>query len=408
VIKKIKRNLKSNPVVLMRKLINRLPYRIRKWLLRFPKEKNLINQISEIRKKHEGKEFYIFPSPSCPWGYMFQRPQQLSRALAKKGNMVFYMVDTSYPYAPDWFVRGIFEIEPNIYLVNDNHNGDLFIKIIAGERLNIWQYWPHQLENIKRWEKLLSNYQKIYDCIDHLETFPDYHNINTDFLKSVNEANIVLATAKNIQTSLLEYRKDCLYIPNGVNLGDFVNFKKYPCPKLDKIRSEGSIIIGYYGAIAEWFDFGTVEYIAKKNQGWTIVLVGEVYPNVEKEVAKLNQYNNIKIFKRVDYKFIPQLLSKFDVAILPFILNNITKSTSPVKIFEYLAGGKPVVSSPLPEILDIDCIFFGKGTIEFNKMVSLSIFKKDDQQFISQIKQVAQQNTWDKRIQFLENFKEEF
>src|SRR5690606_19720783 len=96
------------------------PKSLKGTLLRFPSEKVIVSEIEYLLNKHKGKEIYIFPLPTCPWGYMFQRPQQLARALAKEDNVVFYLVDTTFPFAPDWEVRGIKKIEKNLYLFNDN------------------------------------------------------------------------------------------------------------------------------------------------------------------------------------------------------------------------------------------------------------------------------------------------
>ncbi|WP_066297091.1 glycosyltransferase [Bacillus sp. FJAT-29937] len=403
-IKKVNRLIKKDPNIVVRKFISKLPRRIKDWILKFPDEKTLIHQVNEVRESHKGKTFYVFPLPSCPWGYMFQRPQQLARALANQGKVVFYMIDSSFPYEPDWFVRGISEVEQNIYLVNDNFNGNLFIKAFSDEEIYIWQYWPHQFGNIKKWDSELKNSKVIYDCIDHLETFLSYPDIKSDFLASLRKAKIVLATAKNIQRSVYKYRSDCLYIPNGVKIEDFTNYKIYPWPKIEEIRSNSDVVIGYYGAIAEWFDFTTIEYMAKNNPKWTIVLVGEIYHSVEEKVSNLMLYQNIQVLDRVEYKLIPQLLSNFDVAILPFILNNITLNTSPVKIFEYLAGGKPVVSSALPEVMDIDCIYIGKDSISFNNMVSLALQNKSNRKFINAMEQVARQNTWGTRIKSVNEY----
>lgn len=403
-LNKIRRIIKNNPVILSRKIINKLPRNMKKWLLRFPNDKRMENQLNKIRETHKGKTLYVFPLPSCPWGYMFQRPQQLARGLARKGNVVFYMVDTSFPHGPDWYVRGISEIESNVYLVNDNNKGKLFAKVFSEEELNIWQYWPHQLDLIKEWNIILNKTIKIYDCIDHIETFLSYPNIKDDFLKSIMDADILLASAKNIQKDLMKIREDCLYIPNGVNFNDFVGFTGHKWEGLEKIKSESKTIIGYYGAIAEWFDFKTIEYIANKNPNWTILLVGEIYPTVLEKVKEFERYKNVKFLDRVDYKYIPQLLSIFDVAILPFRLNNITLSTSPVKIFEYVAGGKPVVSSPLPEVIDIDGIFIGNDSIEFNRLVSVALSQKDNKEFSTEMRQIAQENTWDKRIETVLQF----
>jgi len=401
-LKKVLRLLRQ-PKILVRKIINKLPKQLRGWVLKFPAENSVVNQIDYLLMKHKDKEIYIFPLPTCPWGYMFQRPQQLARALAKEGNVVFYLVDTTFPFAPDWDVRGIKEIETNLYLYNDNVSGKWLLQSLKNVKVNVWQYWPHQNNIIRQWETLHPNINKIYDCIDYLDTFDHYDEIEKDFIHAVTTANMLLATAKIIKEDLKKYRQDIIYVPNAVAIEDFAQFITYDWPELEMIMSEKRQIIGYYGAIAEWFDFELVEYIAKKNPEYIVLLVGEVYEGVADRVKHLNSYENIRFLKRVDYKFIPQLLNSFNVAILPFVINNITLSTSPVKVFEYLAGGKSVVSSALPEVVDIDCILIGHNKYEFNEQIKEAILLQEDEGFIRQMKKVAEENTWENRVKKILN-----
>ncbi|WP_431811498.1 glycosyltransferase [Lysinibacillus sp. FW12] len=396
-IAKISRVLQNKPEIIQRKIINKLPRNVKGKVLRFPKESDLKKQILNVIEGNKGKIF-IFPSPSCPWGYMFQRPQQIARALAKEGNIVFYIVDTSFPYEPDWYVRGLLEIEPNLYLFNDNKDGTTLIKSCANEQVFVWQYWPHQLKTINNWEGLYTNLFKIYDCIDYIDTFDTYDNILKDFEKSVVDCNCLLATAKSIKNDLSIFNKDVLYLPNAVTIEDFMNYDLFDWPELEKVKAADKKIIGYYGAIAEWFDFDTVKYIAKSNPDWTIVLVGEVYPTVEMQVEELKQIGKVEVLKRVSYNKIPHLLSLFDVAILPFLINEITLSTSPVKVFEYLAGGKCVVSTPLPEVLEIEGVFIGDTKEEFEKQVKVALNIGAEMNHLEKLRNVAEQHTWQKRV----------
>lgn len=395
--KKVLRILQNKPEIIQRKLIHKLPQHIKGKVLKFPNENIIRQQIEDFLEGYEGKIF-VFPSPSCPWGYMFQRPQQLARALAKEGYKVFYMVDTSFPYQPDWYVRGSLEIEPNLYLFNDNDCGKKLIEACKNKLLHVWQYWPHQLKTISIWKEMHNDIFKIYDCIDFIDTFDSYDGIINDFEKSILESDCLLATAKSIKKDLAKFNKEVLYVPNAVTLGDFLNYELFHWSILDELKEDQKKIIGYYGAIAEWFDFGTIIHLAKSNPDWWIVLVGEIYPTVENQVEDLKQYNNIKILKRVSYNKIPHLLSLFDVAILPFVINDITLSTSPVKVFEYLAGGKNVVSAPLPEVLEIEGVFIGEEKEEFVKKVKLALDTSNEIERVEYLRKIAEQNTWQKRV----------
>lgn len=390
--------LSKTPKVLIHKILHRCPKgKVRDIFIPFPSEKTIINQLENLNSKINKELTFIFPLPACPWGYMFQRPQQLARALAEKGHLVIYMVDTSFPYAPDYDTRGLLKIKDNLYLYNDNLNGELLQKVNFDGNLIVWQYWPHQLSFIKNFisQKPII---KIYDCIDHLDTFTRYPGIEEDFKTSIMEADIVLATAKTIFNDLSKLRTDRILVPNGVCAEDFRLVANPIREELKYLRERNKVIVGYYGAIAEWFDFKLIKFCASANPDWTFLLVGEVYPSVEQQVRDLNQFNNVIILPRVPYTEIPQLLSIFDIAMIPFLINDITINTSPVKVFEYMAGEKITVSTDLPEVRYFDYVYIAKNAKQFNSCLRQALEVKDDRQVKEKLWLQVIDNTWKKRV----------
>ena len=393
--KKIIRHIKT-PIILFRKMIHRLPGGfLKKKLLQFPSYKETSLMLAKILSENKGKTIYVFPSPNCPWGYMFQRPQQLARALAAEGNLVFYMTDTSYPYAPDWYVRGILEVEPGVFLFND---GECKIhEEFADMEVVIWQYWPHQYEYVNRFKEVNEKSLHLYDCIDDISTFETYEGILNDFNQSLNNSSIVLATSRGIYNDIISIRKDVIYIPNGVEIDDFSK-PFIEIPSVILIKESFEYLVGYYGAIAEWFDFELLDKLSIDNPKLAFIIVGEVYKEVQDKVNELKNNNNIFFLNRMSYEMIPSLLSYFDVAIIPFVLNNITLSTSPVKVFEYLAGGKEVVSTALPEVQSIDDDFVAEDYYEFNMKLQSALLRGENQERELFLKLMAEQNTWKSRL----------
>src|SRR5207249_3841258 len=110
-------------------------------------------------------------------------------------------------------------------------------------------------------------------------------------------------------------------------------------------------IIGYYGAIAEWFDTDLVLQLAGEIPSALILLVGADTAGVGEATR---QIPNIVMTGEVPYNDLPFYLHAFDVCILPFKINELTLATNPVKAYEYLSAGKPVVSVDLPELSCFD------------------------------------------------------
>lgn len=381
--------LLSNPNMFYRKLLNKFPKRLRNFLFQFPSEIEISEQLSKLRKQYEGKPIFVFPSPSTPWGYMFQRPQQLATALSKQGFPVIYCVNTSFVEKPDWYVRGLLKLEGNIYLYNDGFDGQSLRSL--KDNVVIWQYWPHQQRFIERFSDTVP---VIYDCIDHLTTFSHYTGIEDDHQNALLKATLVLATADNIMKSVKPIRDDCILVPNGVNYEDFNGVPaEEKWEEMERIRKNSKVIIGYYGAIAEWMDFELIEYSAAQNPDWTIVLIGEVYPYI-----RVVERPNIIYLPRQDYKRLSLFLNDVDVAILPFKINDITINTSPVKIFEYMASGTPVVSTALHEVKKYREIFIGNDKYAFNEQLKAAMSKVNDMEYIKSLQKCAQNNTWDERV----------
>lgn len=383
---------------LVRKILNKIPSeKIRNFILDFPTEMQLSKNLDLlINKQYKGERFFIFPSPSSPWGYMFQRPQQLARALSSQGHLVLYSVDTSFPEDPDWSTRGLFHLEDNIYLFNDGTKGRSLSYF--ADRMIIWQYWPHQYEGIE----YISTQDtiRIMDCIDHISTFLPYDSILDDYRKSIEKAHIVLATSNSIYEDVKKLRSDCIVVPNGVNTGDFTTNRKHKMSIQEEgvfnevilLKEKGNILVGYYGAIAEWIDFELIDKISKENPQWQFVFIGEKYPNIE-----FPDNDNIHFFERVSYEALLNIVKSFDVAILPFKINDITINTSPVKIFEYMAAQKPIVSTPLPEVFKYEPIFVAEGSEDFENKLQQAIKSKNDENYLRSLEQCSAMNTWESR-----------
>ncbi len=387
-----------SPKNLVRKLLHRLLNERQKLkLLSFPDELTIKGKIAEIASTSKNNTVFLFPAPSCPWGYMFQRPQQLAKAIAKFGYHVIYMVDTSFPGMPDWGVRGVKEVEKGVFLYNDGKSGSILFENFQGKNLVIWQYWPHQQEMLSSINYSIRTI-KIYDCIDHLNTFISYPTMLDDFQTAITEADFVLATAKGIYEEVVKMRPDCRLVQNGVSTDDFHPIKEESLEQISQIRSKSDIIIGYYGAIADWFDFELIDWIANKNPGWTFLIVGEVYPSVQTEVNNIKKRKNIVMLPRLPYSDIPKLLLNFDVAIIPFVINEITLNTSPVKVYEYMAGGKQVVTTDLPEVRDLPGVLTSQNREEFESMLKRAIASKDQQEVKELLLTSAKKHSWTNRV----------
>jgi len=380
-----------HPVRSLYQAVSRLPEgRLRTRLLGFPSEAALLSRLDEIAG---GEEVWIFPAPSCPWGYLFQRPQQFARAVARSGRTTLYCVDATSMLEPDVSVRGLREVEARLYLFNDGLGGRALSRL--GNPITVWQYWPHQAAFVR---SLPPGRRVVYDVIDHVDVFQPYPDIEKDFRESLESADVALATAKALYEETQQDRPDVLLTPNAVCYQDFAEPQATDWPEVAAIRKESQVLVTYYGALADWVDFDLVKHCAQALPGWTFLMVGYPYPGVI-ERERPQDTPGIRVLPAAPYERLPWLLKVSDVAIIPFKINDITRNTSPVKLFEYMAAGKPVVTTDLPECRRYEPVAVAGNAEEFVEMLRQAREKADDMKRVERLRSCAQEHTWQARLQ---------
>ncbi|MFA5879869.1 MAG: glycosyltransferase [Candidatus Margulisiibacteriota bacterium] len=343
------------------------------------------------------------------WDFRFQRPQQLATELSKLDHRVFYIEHEFIPQRKD---RSGFQyietekISTNLYKIKISSGSKHFIysdtctlkdaQIMLGsvKKLIYEAKIVNPLAIIEHpfWFDLATilSMPLVYDCMDNHSGFKE-----TSDIMSVKEKNLLELTKLNISTSdyLLNNlqklgSKNNLLLSNGVNLSDF-NTKNTKIPT--DIANIKKPIIGYYGAIANWFDSKLIEKIAINFPQASIVLIGEVTNSSINLLAQ--KHSNIKLLGEKKYQDIPLYLRNFDICLIPFKLTQLIKATNPVKIYEYFSQGKAVVSTNLPELKKYKTLLYlSKNHTEFIKNISLALKEKTDK--IDQRKEVAKNNQW--------------
>jgi glycosyltransferase involved in cell wall biosynthesis len=117
---------------------------------------------------------------------------------------------------------------------------------------------------------------------------------------------------------------------------------------ISKFIEQDKPIIGYYGALAKWFHYRLLARVAWQRSDYQFILIGPDYDGSIK-TSLIQEVGNIHWLGPKTYKELPRYLKYFDVATIPFQLNEVTHSTSPLKLFEYMSAGKPVVTTAMHE-----------------------------------------------------------
>jgi polysaccharide pyruvyl transferase CsaB len=324
--------------------------------------------------------------PSIGWGIsLVQRPHHLARALAKRG----YQVVFDCTNAADR-VDGFHEVEPNLFLFRGSP--ELLHEIPSPL---VWAF-PY---NFDAAEAYPAGARTVYDWIDELEVFPyEPAALQRSHERALKDASLVLSVARRLHERALRVRPDALYVPNGVEYRRFLE----PAPRphdevLSRFLAGGGPVAGYYGALARWFDYELLEETSRLRPDWRFVLIGQELDSSLAGSRLLQRPNVIWLGPR-DYETLPGYLATFDVAMIPFRINAITLATSPLKLYEYFAAGKPVVTTPMPECEAFAEVGIARDAREFSAALDRAREQGRDAAFRERLRALAGENSWDARI----------
>jgi len=388
ILKIVPRGLKDS----LKDFISRIKIQLKRIRDRFPflLYPIMFFKVRFLIKSDNFKGIIVYP-PTVDWSWMKQRPHQLMEGLAERGYLCFYV---NINHKNETGKRYFRKITDNLYVI-----GNPFV-LYQIEKPILLVGWTEHYKIINKFK----NPKLIYDYLDDLNVSAEkiYREKLEHHKYFLKQSNLVLVTADRLKTDAQRYRKDILFLPNAGNYDDFHFTKKPNIPiDLKEIVNSNKKIIGYYGALARWFDYKLVKKIAEKRPNYEIVLIGPDYDD-SIHAHKLDKIKNIHWLGLKKYYDLPKYLYYFDVAMIPFVVNDITKATSPVKIFEYMAGSKLTVSTPLDECKKYKSVLIGKDSDDFINKLDQAIKLKNDPKIITTLDKEAKENTWEKRLSLID------
>ncbi|MED4730177.1 glycosyltransferase [Aneurinibacillus migulanus] len=333
-------------------------------------------------KKYKG--IIVYPA-AVNWEPV-QRPQQILRELASRGYLCFFC------YMSNEEAFKIEEKEENLFILNKEA---YLLPVLRAKSVIVLCSWLMQMA----WADLLPHKFLWYDVLDQLEFLSLYdEDMQKKHNAIVEEADIVSYSARNLQ-SYINHRKEAIYLPNAVCLNDFLNNNVKVPEKMKQIINKNKPIIGYFGAIEEWFDTNLIESLAQENPDWQFVFIGKV-GLIE---GKLKQ-NNIHLLGQVPYKELISYASQFDVAIIPFKVNDLTNCVSPVKFFEYCALGIPIVSTPIEEMkqYEREWIKLGEDSSSFTHAIRKFLLEDTREKIKEESIKFLEKHLWSSRVDEIE------
>jgi glycosyltransferase involved in cell wall biosynthesis len=242
---------------------------------------------------------------------------------------------------------------------------------------------------------------KIYECYD------DYTNLHTgspgkelfDLERAlIANSDLVVTTSEELKADRLKYRKGIVCLPNGV---DYEMYEECAVVK-DELTGKG-LKIGFVGKLNSKIDFPLLNLVAEKSPEWNYYMIGpwdekrECIPGALESLTM----RNIIYIGPIRYEELPQWINGFDIVMIPYKCNEKTYGISPLKYYEYLAMGKPVISTKFASYGGDDNVYLS-DSVPDQFIKSIDKARKDDSPVLREKrKQTARQHSWERRAEAL-------
>lgn len=402
-LKKLLNAIKKHGFIgVIKKILKKIQYKLYKNMYINNNKKNLV----KIIHSKQWKKIIVYENNFGWSNIMKQRPQQIASSF---DDDVLFIYGSSFDEYDD--NSRIKEIKNNLHLVDLNIYRKIILNLLDSYNnkfLMIYSTDYIKFEIIE--EYINTNFKIIYEYVDDIDEvlcgketaklLSERHN------KIINNNNsYIITTATKLYNNVKNTNKNSkvTLVTNGV---DYEYFKNNPNTIPDDMKSiigTEKKIIGYYGALASWFDYELIKKLSNHNKEYKIVLIGMDYDNTL-EKSKILNLDNVYYLGKKDYDILSSYSYNFDVCIIPFIINDITLSTSPVKVFEYMAISKPIVTTDLPECKKYNSIFVSKTHEEFIENIESALLKGKEEKYLELLKKEALENTWHKKCKNIIDF----
>ncbi|HTN21157.1 MAG TPA: glycosyltransferase [Pelobium sp.] len=245
--------------------------------------------------------------------------------------------------------------------------------------------------------KLLSPTLNVYHCVDPLVSGYDTKHGLLSEQEIVKNSDLIICTSKKLFNINSGRHKNVHFIPNAADFEHSQQASLPETPILPELTKIKKPVIGFLGNLEGRTNFELITAVAEKNPDKSFVFVGPA-ENVYRQ-RLISKANNIHQLGAVPYYQMPQVLKGFDVAIIPFRKDEFSATIFPLKLFEYLGSGKPVISTDFNTDLNEQTegtVPFCANADEFSNAIN-DVLTNDNEEKKAQRLAIAKNNTWDKR-----------
>ena len=339
------------------------------------------------------------------WKFVYQRPQHLLSRFTKKYD-VYYIEEFIYTDAADGYTVNVtadnvtviipqLDNRPHTLTNERRRKENVLINLFEEFEIQsyvFWFYTPMALTFTSGFKPIAT----VYDCMDELSAFnfapPELKLLE---LELFDKADVVFTGGNNLYNAKKGQHQNIHAFPSSI---DKAHFKKVRFNNIE-VGDQKSIPhprLGYYGVIDERFDIDLIKQAAEARPDWNFVLVG---PVIKIDPATLPQNTNIHYLGSKTYDQLPDYLAGWDIALIPFAINESTRYISPTKTPEYLAGGKPVISTAITDVInpyhDLGLVHIVHNAQEFVQKADTELNISDKSEWLANVDEYLGAISWD-------------
>jgi glycosyltransferase involved in cell wall biosynthesis len=371
------------------------------------------------------KEFPIIVHCHLCWDWVWQRPQQFISRLAKRHNILF--IETLPPdsslAAPLARFKKLDHL-PNLTILSiqfplwrwndgayvDSERRRLVLDFINGPAAGQFEnpvQWFYDPMAITAFSEQLGEIATVYDCMDELSKFrgapPQILEREAELLK---KADVVFTGGRTLWDSKSKSNQNCHFYGCGVDSAHFGRAREVATEIPTELIGLKRPILGFFGVVDERMDYELLSKLADANPAWSVAVVG---PVLKVDPNSLPKRSNLYWLGQRAYSELPAFCKGFDLCLMPFALNESTEFINPTKALEYMATGRMIISSAVPDVVRNfgSVVKIAANHEEFIALCKRSL-AEPDQDAINRGLEMAAGNSWESIVAKMENHIEQF
>ncbi len=363
------------------------------------------------------------------WTDLWTRKQRFMQRFAREGHRVLY-VETQFHWVSyflrfrtQWrrirsFFAGPRQLEPNLWVYTPpivlpffqmwrpvGYLNSLLLRSYLKRQLGvlgfsnelIYCYAPYATTLVS----MLGAKRVVYECVDEFAAAKGLirGDVVRDLeLEMIRQSDVTIVTAQSLYDTKQMVAGRIHLIPNAADVAHFNRAVSANATVDDPLMTEiPRPRIGFLGAVAYWVDLKLISFLAENRPEYQFVFVGPTHVDVK----TLRRFNNIHWLGRQSYERLPELMAGIDVCLNPYVCDGVATACSPLKLYEYLATGKPIVSVRMPEAERFSYLtFIGDGYDGMLEQIDRALQLTPTQLAELSTKQIAESrnHTWDERF----------